>query len=1262
VIDQRILGGGSEAVETGRVDRFRLTGASEGATVAQVFGRMRVAGQVIWATKFQESTTTTGGGKGAGPKPKVTEYSYSISLAIALCEGEITRVGRIWADGDEIAPDDLNMRVYHGAADQLADPKIAATQGAEKTPAFRGVAYVVLEDLDLGQFGNRVPQFTFEVMRPSPDTAPEEEADLARQVRAVALIPGTGEYALAQTPAYLSKGFGQNEAINVNSASGKTDFETATDALQGELPNCGSALLVVSWFGDDLRCGQCHVQPKVEQNTADAAAMPWGVCGTSRAQAGLIAQQEGRPIYGGTPADASVVEAIQSLKSKGQDVVFYPFILMEQLASNGLSDPWSGASDQPILPWRGRITTSIAPGQTGSPDGTSAAEAEVDAFFGTTQAGDFSIDGASVAYNGPSDWRYRRFILHYAHLCAAAGGVSAFCIGSEMRSLTQIRGASGSFPAVDALRQLAAEVRSILGPQTKISYAADWSEYHGYQPAGTADKLFHLDPLWADPNIDFIGIDNYMPLSDWRDGEAHADVSAGSIYNLSYLSGNVAGGEGYDWYYPTQTARDAQRRSPITDGEGEPWIWRSKDLKGWWGKPHHDRVGGQRVAQASPWVPQSKPIWFTELGCAAIDKGTNQPNKFLDPKSSESQLPHYSNGMRDEVIQMQYLRAIYQHFAHRDNNPVSESYAAPMVAMERAHVWAWDTRPFPYFPGNLALWSDGDNYARGHWLNGRVSNRTLANVVGELCRKAGVTDFDVSALYGIVRGYTHSDISSVRAALQPLILTYGIDVAERDGKLIFRNRHAMASEVLDYNRLAQDPEAQSALGLTRAPKAEIIGRVQLEYIDAEADYEAGVAETVHPADPTIGVSRSTFPLAMTRAEGARTVSRWISEARVAQETLNFSLPPSEVGIGVGDVVAFDAPQAKGRYRIDRIEDAGMRLAEATRVEPEVYGAQPFPEIAAPLKTRQAATPVEMLFLDLPLLTGDEVPHAPHIAAVGQPWPGTVALYSAAQDSDYALSETITRSADFGLTETPLLTGPVATWDRQSLTVTFLRGGPTSVSPDAILAGANTFAIGDGSADQWEIVQAAQVQPIGDGQFILSQFLRGQAGSSGLMPSEWPAKSKVIVLDGTLKQLNLASGMRNQERHFRFGPAQYALGHESYGHEVVSFSGNGLRPYPVVHLRADGSADTQFSWIRQSRIDGDSWNGLDVPLAEDQELYQIQILQGNQLRRSEIVSEPQFTYAAAQKSADLSAGAYLIRVAQISARYGAGLSQELAVNH
>lgn len=688
-IDQRLMGAGSAPVETGRIDRFRLTGASEGAPVAQVFGRMRVAGQVIWASRFLETTQSSGGGKGAPRAPATTSYSYSVSLAIALCEGEISRVGRVWADGVEVAPDDLNMRVYPGTEDQLPDPRIEAVEGAGAVPAYRGIAYVVFEDLPLATFGNRVPQFSFEVMRPSQPGLPADQADIARLIHGVALVPGTGEYTLATTPVYRKTGLGQTQAVNINTPSGKADLPTSLDALEGEIPALSSVSVVVGWFGDDLRCGQCQVQPKVEWHGADPAAMPWTVSGVGRAGAALVPQLDGRPVYGGTPADRAVTEALADLAARGKQAMFYPFLLMDQLAGNTLPDPASGQAGQPALPWRGRITTALAAGMAGTTDGTAAAEAEVAAFFGQAQPGDFTPQGGTVAYHGPAEWSYRRFILHYAHLCAAAGGgVSAFCIGSEMKALTQIRGAAGSFPAVAALVQLAADVRAVLGPDCKIGYAADWSEYAGYQPPGTGDKLFHLDPLWADPQIDFVGIDNYMPLSDWREGEDHADAHWGAIYNLDYLRSNVAGGEGFDWYYHSPEARAAQIRTPISDYWGEDWVWRVKDLQGWWANLHRDRIAGARAETPSAWQPRSKPIWFTELGCAAIDKATNQPNRFVDPKSSESGLPYGSNGQRDDLIQMQYLRAVHAHFADPVNNAVSQVYGGPMVDMSRAHVWA----------------------------------------------------------------------------------------------------------------------------------------------------------------------------------------------------------------------------------------------------------------------------------------------------------------------------------------------------------------------------------------------------------------------------------------------------------------------------------------------------------------------------------------------------------------------------------------------
>ena len=1256
-IDQRILGSGSEPVSTGRVERFQLTGAGEGTPIQQIWGRMRVAGQVIWATRFLETANRTQGGKGS-PRPTSTSYSYSVSLAIALCQGTALRVGRIWADGIEIAVHSLDLRFYPGSEDQLPDPKIAAVEGFGNAPSYRGTAYVVIEDLDLGRFGNRVPQFSFEVVRRAQGTATDQILDLPASIRAVAMIPGTGEYALATTPVHFNDGPGLDRSANIHTVEGVTDFSVSLKQLNEELPFCGAVSLVVSWFGSDLRCARCEIKPKVEHSAGDGVGMPWLVSGQTRATAAALAMVDARPIYGGTPTDRSVIEAIVALRAAGKEIMFYPFVLMDQLSGNALPDPYSNALGQPALPWRGRITLSKAPGQVGSPDRTAAATAEVATFLGTALPSHFTRTSTTVAYTGPANWGLRRFILHYANLCVLAGGVDAFCISSELRGLTQIRGASDVFPMVAGLRQLAAEVRTILGPVTKITYGADWSEYFGYHADNNV--YFHLDPLWADTNISFVGIDNYMPISDWRDGPDHADKSFGSIYNIDYLKSNIAGGEGFDWFYDSPEGEAAQFRTPIVDtAYGEHWVYRFKDIQGWWGANHHDRMNGVRQVSASTWQPGMKPIRFTEYGCAAIDKGTNEPNKFLDVKSSESGLPRASDGGRDDLIQMQYLRAMYEYWSDLSHNPISTVYSGRMLDLDRCHVWAWDARPFPEFPGNATVWGDSENYVHGHWLNGRATSQLLAGVVAEICQQSGLLPFaDVSGAYGIVRGFSVADTGSARAALQPLSLAFGMDARESEGILQLYIRDAAVGAILDPAYFAMVAENDGALHLARSSKAETTGRVRLAYVEAEGNFGVKTAEATFPDETSPVISQTELALQLTADEARSAVERWLAEARVGRDTARFSLPKSKLPIGAGSVVEIDGVT----YRIDRFEQSDAQLIEAVRVGAGAYRMGEEVNVVPARSTPATPLPVFPVFLDLPLLTGDEAPQSPHVAASAAPWPGPVAVWSATSDAGYSLNTALEFPAVLGVTQSSLISAPTGLWDRGLPLRVRLSSGILASAPQSdVLNGANVAAIGDGSTDNWEVFQFAQATLVAPRTYDLTLRLRGQAGSDAKMPMSWPAGSYVVLLNGAVSQLTLANSARSLERYYRVGAAERGYSDGNVVTEVLSFSGIGYRPYSVSHISASGSpgAPLDLAWIRRTRIDGDSWLATEVPLGEDDERYSVRVLHGGTVLRETEVTSPRWTYTSAMQSSDAAGSIFQITIAQVSTRFGPGPTAALS---
>lgn len=1266
-VDNALFGssGSSRAVEGPRLSDLHVTASSEGAHIPRLYGRARLGGQVIWASDLEEEIITSpqssGGGKGIGggsSGAQVTEYRYYANFAVGLCEGEITRIGRVWADGRELDLSAYTWRLYTGSETQSPDSLVSAHLGTARAPAFRGLAYIVFERMALAEFGNRVPQLSFEVFRALE--AGEED------IKGVVIIPGSGEFVYATQPVRKAFGDGVSQALNIHTREAATDWEAGIDQLEATLPNASAASLVVSWFGTDLRAGHCQIKPGVERADTPTEPIAWSVAGLSRASAHVVSQRDGRPAYGGTPSDQTVIAAIRDLTARGFAVTLTPFVLMDIAADNTLPDPYGGTA-QAVYPWRGRITCHPAPGMAGSADKTAAAAVQIASFAGTAQVSHFALDGETVVYSGPDEWSYRRMVLHQAFLAKAAGGVEAFLIGTELRGLTWVRSAEAVYPFVAALVALAADVKSVLGPGVKVSYAADWSEYFGHQPAdGTGDVYFHLDPLWASPAIDAVGLDVYWPLADWRDGRTHLDYLAGytSIYDLDYLSANVQGGEGFDWYYASAADRDAQVRTPITDGQGKPWVYRYKDIKSWWSNAHYDRPGGVESATPTAWVAQSKPFWFMEIGCPAVDKGANQPNVFVDPKSSESAYPYYSRGVRDDFMQRRFLKAFIDYFDWTkpgyvaNANPVSALTGQRMADLARTFVYCWDARPYPAFPQQTDVWGDGANWQFGHWLNGRLSNAPLGKVVAQILSDYGFSGFNAQALSGVVPGYVIDRIMPARDALQPLELAYFFDSLESGGEIVFRHRGlAEPSRHVGLDDLVETRASADLLTLTRAQETELPASAKVRFIAAGNDYRQGVAEARRLSGASGRISQADLAVVLDEERADSIAETWLFETWAARERASLRLPPSALALEPGDIVRVETGARTRDVRITEVIDDGARAMSALGIDPEVYsGTSVAPRPVKPADP-VASGPPALVFMDLPVLTETQSPRAGYVAALQQPWPGGVALYSSPQTSGYALRSVLPAPARIGRTLDAIAPGPAGRIDHATrFRVRMAYGVLTSADLVSVLSGVNAAALEIGEGE-WEILQFLSAELVAPQTYEVSGLLRGQAGTEGALQGELAPNARIVMLDGALGEIGVTAAELNAPLNWRFGPSNKPIGDTAYVTAVHAFKGIGLRPYAPVHVRAarNTAGDLTLTWTRRTRIGGDSWEAAEVPLSEESERYEVDILDGVSLKRTLPATSPAAVYTSAQQIADFGAApsSIAVRVYQLSATYGRG---------
>lgn len=569
--------------------------------------------------------------------------------------------------------------------------------------------------------------------------------------------------------------------------------------------------------------------------------------------------------------------------------------------------------------------------------------------------------------------------------------VDAFVIGSELIGLTSVQDTDDSFPAVDELVSLAASVKSTVGSDVKVTYAADWSEYHH-----TDGGWYNLDPLWASSDIDMVGIDAYFPLTD--------APQAG--YDIEAVKAGWTSGEGYDWIY-----NDANRTTQVNIAQEYAW----KNIQWWWENQH---VNPDMSTTA--WVSESKKIWFTEYGFPSVDGAANQPNVFYDPNSSESSFPRFSKGRIDFRAQRTALTATEEQWQNSS-------------MIERLFVWTWEARPFPFWPDLEEVWTDGPLWETGHWVPGKLGTSVLGAIVNDLAQRTGLSEaqIDVSDLDQLVDGFVLNRQINARNAIDALRSSYFFDAVESGAKVMFVNRGQNDSNAIDADDLMQNSRSEDVsdlLGVTRLQELELPQKVDVVYLNKIADYQQGNQHSQRLTVSSQGVQTVNLPIVMTNQIAKNVADVLLYTAWLSRTSYDFMLPMEYARLEPTDVVSVSIGANTHDIRITKTElgTPGVMRVQGVAEDESAYDFYSVAGTITPQTTGiDSVSDTVLTILDLPTLhseNGDQA--AIRFAASGfeNNWDGALVFRSDDNGANYEALADVPVAACVGKAITALADG------------------------------------------------------------------------------------------------------------------------------------------------------------------------------------------------------------------------------------------------
>ena len=487
-------------------------------------------------------------------------------------------------------------------------------------------------------------------------------------------------------------------------------------------------------------------------------------------------------------------------------------------------------------------------------------------------------------------------------------------------------------------------------------------------------------------------------------------------------------------------------------------------------------------------------------------------------------------------------------------------------------------------------------------------------------------------------------------------------IRDRSGNLIAISRHRLPDatvESVDYVHVDDTPDVTRQ----REQADEIPSALSLAYQDIDADFRAVTCSSRRLTGERRRNRDVQLPIVSTYDRVLPVVEQWLRSLWLERDRLSFAIPQSRLDVEVGDVLQTRVDDRNNLVVVTRIEEGLMRRVQARTVAgiQRLTSASNVANRPSAGELPSAILPPNVVVLDLPIFDEDQAGHAPQLAINANHWTGGSPVALSNDGSAFQTRQTVDRAAAIGTLRSELGSGVIGVFDNATMIeIDLPNANLSSVEEQVLFSGRNVLAI-QSRLNTWELLQFGHAELIGPNRWKLSKLLRAQLGTEDALEAGFDIGAAVVLINGAVEALDVSRSETDRSFQLKAG----LLGREFTDQFTTQLTVNpvrrGLKPLSPVHLKATRnfeSGDITLSWIRRTRINGDVWEAVDVPLAEEREQYVVSINNGAQLVRTFQADQNNVIYSKQQQIEDFgeAASEFDFEVAQLSASEGAGISR------